>query len=395
MAYPIERSNSYFFSQHKILPSVKISVVIPVRDEESYILQTLRSLAAQVDIYGNKFDITKFELLILANNCSDDSVNIIKEFQLENPEINIHLDEVMLAPELANIGFVRRQMMGSAYSRLIDNGDGIIMTTDGDTAVSSNWICQTIQEIDKGADVVGGRIFLYSDELEDLDPFTRLLHLKDEEYQLLIAELEGRILNVAHDPVPRHHQHFNGSFAITTECYARSGGVPVVEHLEDCAFFDRLESIDAKIRHSFNVTVFTSARFAGRAQIGLSYQLNVWKNFEKNLNNYYVESCTSILRRLDRKKNLMDLWKLKDKISELEFYKEIEKLDPKIIFEDNGYESFSNCIYFGEWFEQVLKFQQDKLYNRLDNVPIDKAIVDLQAILQKYPRHDFAHTSMR
>ncbi|MFP3591504.1 hypothetical protein [Chryseobacterium sp. SIMBA_038] len=111
--------------------------------------------------------------------------------------------------------------------------------------------------------------------MESLDQLTRLLHLKDEKYQLLVAELEGKIIDSDFDPFPRHHQHFNGSFAITSESYAKSGGVPIVEHLEDCAFFEQLQALDTKIRHSFDVKVYTSARCVGRAQIGLSYQLNV------------------------------------------------------------------------------------------------------------------------
>jgi len=44
------------------------------------------------------------------------------------------------------------------------------------------------------------------------------------------------------------------------------------------AFVDALRKVDAKIRHSPTVQVFTSARMDGRAEVGLSGQLRHWKN---------------------------------------------------------------------------------------------------------------------
>lgn len=395
MTNPTEHSSDSLFSKFPILPSIKSSIVIPVKDEESYISRTLASFANQLDIYGKPIDFEEFEILILANNCTDQSVELIKKFQLENPDLHIYLEEVTLSKKQANIGYVRRKLMESANNRLIKNGGGIILTTDGDTTVSHDWISQTHLEISNGADVVGGRILLYDDELESLDKFTYQLHLKDEKYQLLIAELEAKIIIYDCDPIPRHHQHFNGSFAITTEAYAKSGGVPIVEHLEDCAFFDRLQTVDAKIRHSFDVKVYTSARCVGRTQIGLSYQLNVWKNLGKNIDNYFVESCDSIEKRLTEKRSLMDLWKVKNQIAEVNFKEHIKKIIPEITVDEKFYNLFQNTIFFGEWFEKLM-IQKHKTYkDRFPAVPIDTAIKDLEMKIQTFENQYFAQTSIR
>lgn len=383
-----------FFSKFKILPSVKSSIVIPVKDEESYILNTLASFVNQIDIEGNPLSLDQFEILVLANNCSDNSVTLIKKFQLENPNLNICLEEITLSEKKANIGYVRRKLMESAYSRLGENGGGIIMTTDGDTTVAPDWIAQTQLEINNGIDVVGGRILLYPNEIETLDEFTLSHHLKDEKYQLLIAELEGNIINSTFDPVPRHHQHFNGSFAITTDCYARSGGIPFIEHLEDCAFFDRLQTVDAKIRHSHKVTVQTSARWVGRTEIGLSYQLNVWKNLGNNVENCFVESADSIVQRLTQKRSLMDLWNLKDQITEPEFQNAIKQAIPEIMNDHKIFDAFNTSLYFGEWYEKLIKLKQTKSEKRFPAVSINTAISDLQIKLLEYADHDFAQTSI-
>jgi glycosyltransferase involved in cell wall biosynthesis len=379
-----------FFSQAPISPNVKVSVVIPVQNEEKYIFQCLAAFSKQTDVYGNKLDPDQFEILVLANNCHDKSVELTAQFQSENPDLNLYFEEVILPTELSNIGYVRKTLMDSAFKRLIQNGHGTIMTTDGDTRVSPDWIAQTISEIGRGAEVVGGRIELYTDELHGLDQFARLLHLKDERYRLLVAELEGKIIGDKYDPVPRHHQHFNGSFAITTDCYERSGGVPVVKHLEDCAFFDRLQTFDAKIRHSFNVLVSTSARCAGRAQIGLSQQLNEWKNYNNSIENYYVESCDSVEKRLNTKRNLITVWQLKNKINRTEFYNMIKGNIPETIALD--YDLFIGCCYFGEWFAQISKHENDA--GNISKEPIEEAIENLEKMLLKSPQQDFVQTSI-
>lgn len=393
MKNPSEHFSDSLFLQSEISPTIKFCVVIPVKDEESYISQTLAAFCHQVDLFGEPLDFEHFEILVLANNCTDNSVACIREFQRQHPDLNIFLEEITLSPKHANIGYVRRTLMECAQSRLNRNGGGIILTTDGDTMVSTDWISQTEYEIDNGAEVVGGRILLSENELEGLDEFTRLLHFKDEKYHLLIAELEGQIINPVYDPVPRHHQHFNGSFAITTSCYAKSGGVPAVANLEDCAFFEKLETIDAKIRHSHRVTVHTSARCIGRAEIGLSYQLNVWKNLGSKVEKYFVESSDSIRERFTEKKNLITLWESKN-LSENEFHQNIKKIIPDIKDDGEIYNLFVEGHYFGEWYRKVIQLKQKKTVEQFPAVHIDTAIRDLQTLVQKERNHAFSQISI-
>lgn len=387
-------ANLSLFSEFEVVPEVKFCIVIPVKDEEDYILNTLSAFTTQRNLHNNLLNVNIFEILILANNCSDASVELIKEFQDKNPEIHILLEEISLPEHLANIGFVRKNLMQTAYERLLKNGGGVILTTDGDTTVSEDWIAQNNFEIENGADAVGGRILLYPDEVADLDESTYSHHIKDEQYQLLMAKLESIILESETDPYPRHHQHFNGSFAITTECFKKSGGVPDVTHLEDMAFFERLNLIDAKVRHSNNVLVHTSARCIGRTEIGLSYQLNEWKNRRGNPDEFFVESAKTTIDRLILKKKLMDVWKIKT-ISEQDFIFQIRSIFPQIPVDENLYfDYFLLNNYFGEWFatmdqyinESALKFPPDHIEN---------VITELENACRDYAVSNFSQTSIR
>lgn len=287
------------------------SVVIPVRDEADLIEKCLAAFARQVDLTGEKFDLKSFELIVLANNCTDGSVAIVENFRLENSRLQIHIAEIFLKDENSNIGFVRKILMDEACARLKKNrfGKGVILTTDGDTIIADDWLAANLEEIKKGADAVGGRIIITDAEIEKMDAPCRDFHLEDEEYRLLLAEIEDLIDDLPFDNAPRHHQHFNGSFAVTTDIYEKAGGLPKVKFLEDIAFFELLQKLDARVRHSPTVKVFTSSRRVGRSEVGLSFQLDQWKTLCEAGEDFLVESARSIVERFTAKKLLRGIWR--------------------------------------------------------------------------------------
>ncbi|OAQ41766.1 hypothetical protein A5893_01225 [Pedobacter psychrophilus] len=373
---------SILFSQVPILSEVKVSIVIPVKNEERYIKDCLAAFLNQINDEGLELNKKIFEILIIANNCTDHSVCIIQQFKEENSSLNIHVEDIILEEEHANIGFVRKTLMDIAYSRLCKNGGGIIMTTDSDTVVSRDWIYQNICEINNGADAVGGRILFNEEESVVLDSSISLFHKKDEEYQLLAAELASMILKNFDFGKPCHHQHFNGSFAVTSICYQTAGGVPHVKHLEDCAFYEKLESVDAKIRHSNRVKVHTSARYCGRADVGLANQLLVWKNMEMIESNFLVESCESLVNRLIIKRKIRDLWNKKEN-NYLLVISELEKIDKHIIFDDSILKNYA-VSYYGEWFNEIKILNEIHWNEMYASSPINTAILKLKESISNY-----------
>ena len=214
-----------------------------------------------------------------------------------------------MPPEQSNVGYVRRWLINEAFLRLCRNkfGGGIIATTDGDTVVAPNWIAATIAEFEKGADAVGGRILINFTDLRKMNAKTRAFHLRDTGYRLMLAEFEAHLDFVEHDAMPRHHQHFNGSFAVTTDAFEKAGGVPEVSFLEDVAFYHALLRTDARVRHSPFVRVRTSARPDGRTEIGLSSQINEWTIMGENGDDFLVECARTVKRRFQTRKYLRDL----------------------------------------------------------------------------------------
>ncbi len=189
--------------------------------------------------------------------------------------------------------------------RRLESGhtSGIIASTDGDTLVDSYWISHILREIDAGNDAVGGRILTFPES----GP-ARLPHLRDATYRHLLAQAESAIDPCPHDPWPRHHQHFGASLAVTCQAYVQAGRLPVVRYLEDDAFVKALHRIDARVRKSPAVRVFTSARLQGRVEVGLSWQLQEWATQHKAGYCQLVEDPKVSLSRFRLRHDLRMAW---------------------------------------------------------------------------------------
>lgn len=256
---------------------LQISVVVPARNEAEGIASTLHALCRQVDDTGSPYCPENYEILVLANNCSDDTAEIARRVSQCYPQHHLHVSEVTFPPEQAHIGRARRGLMHCAAVRLggFFNAGGIIASTDADTVAEPDWLAAIQAEIADGADAVGGRISM-GFRGDGTDHALRRYHLNDVMFQHLIAELDTRLDPMEHDLLPRHYQNYGANLATTVNAYLAVGGLPHVAALEDMFYIELLYRADLRVRHSPRVRVRTSARRDGRVALGLSTQLGEW-----------------------------------------------------------------------------------------------------------------------
>ncbi len=261
----------------------RATVVVPARNEEASLAATLDALRLQVEADGEPLDGRTYEVLLLLNNCTDGSLAVAERYAERYPEFALSLVCCELAPEDAHVGTARRMLMDAACARLEGQGRRnrssaqAILSTDADTLVAPEWVSANLAEITRGAEVVGGVIHLFVEELALLEESTRKRYERDRELQGLVAKLESMLDPDPADPWPRHLEHFGASLACTPAIYRLCGGLPAVPRLEDVAFIDALRKVGARLRHSPAVHIFTSARLDGRAEVGLSGQLRHWR----------------------------------------------------------------------------------------------------------------------
>lgn len=307
--YISDHAHSEHLVQTPPLPECEVCVIVPVRNEAETLAATLTALAHQIDLAGKPLVSMSYEVILLANNCSDDSAAIARSFAQQH-EIVLHVVEKTLPSSEAYIGRVRQILMDEAYRRLdlLGRKKGMIASTDGDSEVAPTWIAANLYEIAAGADAVGGRIITNKSDRACLDPYARACHLREVGYRYLIAELEAYLDPNSDDPFPRHYQHYGASLAVTAQIYKQAGGLPPVRTPEDVAFYQALLRVNARFRHSPLVQVVTSARQTGRAQMGLSNQLSQWTAMGQQQQAFLVESAEAVVTRMRSRYQLRSIW---------------------------------------------------------------------------------------
>ena len=281
---------------------LRACVIIPARDEARSIRAALDALALQRDGDGI-LDPRAFEIMLLCNNCRDDTAQIARRWARAHPTIALHVVEKTLEGAQACVGAARRMLMDAAYLRLPRAG-APICSTDADTRVDPFWLAATWAELENGASAVGGRITLDGAPGQPLS--LRKIYLQDTVYRLLAARLEARLAPDDFDAWPRHFQFFGASMAVTAETYAQIGGLPRVPCLEDVALERALARADVPIRRSPWVRARTSARRAGRVECGLSTQLAQWHELKDRA--WLVPSGIEIAARARLKQRVRGLF---------------------------------------------------------------------------------------
>jgi glycosyltransferase involved in cell wall biosynthesis len=373
-------------------PYCRACIIVPVRNEAVHLKKSLNALAQQVDLQGKRLDPSTYEVIVLANNCIDDSADIARQFAQQYPDFALHVVEKTFEPAEAYIGRVRQILMDEAYRRLISLGQnqGVIASTDGDTQVSPTWLAAIQHEISLGAEGVSGRIMTSLSDRSYLDPYTRACYLRAVGYGYLCVELESHIDPDPFDCLPRHHQHCGASLAVTAEIYAKAGGMPPVKTPEDVAFYRSLRRVGARFRHSPLVWVKTSARQQGRTANGMANQLSAWSALGHKQQAYLVEPAIAVETRFRVRRQLRELWQrqqtslaseLKSR-SELRNQLRIEiRQLAKLLCVD---EEWLSCELaqpsFGILHERIEAHQVELGWERQwQLVPIEQAMADLKA----------------
>lgn len=275
LSFPAPLQDFCALRLHQQLPPPRaglvVSVIVPAKDEAANLPAILAALAAQTNLHGQALPPDSFEVIVLANNCTDATAAVVRRQARHLPLLALHVAELWLPTAQAHVGRARGLLMDAACARLkaVDQPAGIIASTDADTRVAPTWLACIQAEIALGADAVGGRILTEATRPELLP--LRRTQARDAAYRQLCARLEDLLDPTPADPWPRHHQHFGASLALTARAYRQVGGLPEVRFLEDEALCQALRRHDLTVRHSPRVQVLTSARQQGRVEVGLSW----------------------------------------------------------------------------------------------------------------------------
>lgn len=134
---------------------MRISVILPMYNEEENVINTLKRVESVLDDYKD------YEIIVIDDGSWDDTFKILEEFTSSNPKIHIF-------KHLKNRGMGRALRTGFKKAK----GD-IIVTLDADLSYNPLFIPKLIDELDENVDVVIGSQYMDGGKTEGI-PFLRL-----------------------------------------------------------------------------------------------------------------------------------------------------------------------------------------------------------------------------
>jgi len=279
-------------------PVPRTIVAIPARNEEDRIGRCLDALRHQVGEGGAVLPPHSFGVLLLLNNCTDGTrAAALRAWQ--GSHIPLHITEMALSGAAANAGYARGLALDLAalWQERGGRGDGVLLTSDADSRVASDWIARNLTAIAAGNAGVAGQIRLDEGEASSLSSALRARGRIEDAYERALLWFAGAIDPLPHDPWPNHRGASGASLAVRLDAYRRIGGLPLVASGEDRALAQALTRLDLPVRHDCDITVFTSARLAGRASGGTSDALRLRTDDPDIPGDETLEALPTALRR--------------------------------------------------------------------------------------------------
>ena len=236
----------------------QVAVAIRARNEERRIVGCLAAVANALGGRGG---------IVLNVNASDDETAATAARWFEASGIAGVVIEDPFPPARCGVGLARRVATEMAIGCLAP--DGVVMTTDGDTAVAPDWVTANLAEL-AHADLVCGKVLVDAEEFSTLPPLVGERAVDESEYLRLTIALRAALDPLAHDPRPEHLSAGGASLAFRAGLYHAVGGFPDVTEREDRLFAEAAEAQGLRVRHSSLPRVVASCRLTGRTPGGMS-----------------------------------------------------------------------------------------------------------------------------
>lgn len=232
-----------------------IAICVPARNEAAELPALFGALERL------KVDGARVAVCLLLDACTDGSLALANAYRGRSRH---HVVVAQAASASANAGRARHNAMALGAATLTGT-DGLLLTTDADTAPANDWLPAMMFALARAEVVAGliGRRTARPNGLQD-----RL-----EAYYDALFALRRRL-----DPVPweaklTHHFCGGANLGIRRSAYERLGGFLPMANGEDARLLDDASRAGLRVRRDAACVVHTSDRREGRATGGLAAAL--------------------------------------------------------------------------------------------------------------------------
>ena len=231
---------------------------MPAHNERDLVARTIESVHRAID--GASAKLAKSCLVIVADRCTDDTVDVAKRtISATKPSHRTH--QTMVAEAIArNVGSARS--IGTSLGHTLLRGAAPraiwVANTDADTSVPSSWISDQIRWADKGYAAVAGIVGI--DSFDDYPAGVERRFL-----ETYTAKLPG-------EDVDHPHVHA-ANMGLRLDAYLATDGWACISRSEDRNLWTQLASRGYRTRAPSSLRVETSGRRRNRITDGFAASL--------------------------------------------------------------------------------------------------------------------------
>ncbi|MDX3188063.1 glycosyltransferase [Streptomyces sp. MN03-5084-2B] len=204
--------------------STRLSVVLPVYNEAANLPEVLRTLHDQ-----RALDKDRYEVVLVDNNSTDDTVAIAHAFAAAHPDLALH---VIHEPE-QGVSCARRAGMDFAAARSRNRPDSdpgeryYLVSADADCRVDPHWLSELFAAMESSKAAIGVCDYYYNAEHFTgrprlWDAIQRTLRCRAVTFALFGGFPDGK------------------GFAVERDAYERAGGIEIFYQLQDGKFVNHL-----------------------------------------------------------------------------------------------------------------------------------------------------------
>ena len=367
-----EKINQYFKKHSTNFPyinnykvkkeSYKYFIIIPIFNEYDYILQTLKSIDKNPQIY-----LDELLVVLVINNSINDSDDIKnnnfkthktisnQKYHYEYLIIDSYSKKNALGKKHCGVGVSRK--IGMDFAIYFSRENSILFSLDADTLVSEKYF-ETITNCFDKMKIKACTINFKHQKAKNLI------------IEKIIREYEEKLKNIADliykSGSPYGYVSMGSALACKTSAYMLVGGMSKKKATEDFYFLQSLAK-QTKIYKIKKILIFPSSRDERRVYLGTGYRIKEFKDNQKFINLDYSKEAyynlNIILTLVD------EMWGKDFSV----FNKKINKIcNQKVInfFEDNNFKDIwvkfcketdnknQFILFFNQWFDalKTIKF---------------------------------------
>lgn len=244
-------------------------VAIPARNEEAGIVRCLDAL----ERLEGRAEALRHVLLLL-NGCTDSTWDAVLSWS-RNHRLPVWMFEVSLPDRTNHAGGARAAALRLSLDSLEGIPDGVVLTTDADTRVPTDWLQKALEGVDAGCDVIAGDVDIEAAALSLWPESLRRRVLHEDRYALLLDEVDALCDPVPHNPWPTHRRCSGANLVFRASALRALPHLPAPACGEDRALVAACLAHDLRVRHDPGFRVETSGRLLGRARGGMADTLRL------------------------------------------------------------------------------------------------------------------------